>query len=99
MRKTYKYAGQTVRVKDGTGNDMFGRDMSGAMFTIEDWFENVVGCSWLAANGNATALIYAVRSAEFGENNNVPPFSGDVVYGKIDNLGFAFHINELELLC
>lgn len=98
MREKFEYAGCTARLKPGVGHDISGRELSGETFEIEDWFENVVGCSWMGANGNPTALIYAVRSAKFGENNGVHPFSNDVVYGKVHGMGFAFHINELDVV-
>ncbi len=40
---------------------------------------------------------YAVRSATFGKNNNVPMFSNDVLYGKVGMFGHLIHVNELEL--
>ena len=97
MRDTYKFAGETVKVKDGVGHDHMNNELSGEDFVIEDWFENVVGVSWLHATGNPTALIYAMRSARYGANNEVPAFSTDVLYGKIKGMGYAFHVNELEL--
>lgn len=54
-------------------------------------------CSWTNANGNPAALEYAIRTSFFGDNNDVPVFSDDVLYGKIDGLGHLFHLNELEL--
>lgn len=97
MRDRYEYAGATAKLKDGVGYDTIGNDLSGEVFFVEDWFENVAGCSWMAANGNPTALIYAMRIAKNGANNGVYPFSNDVVYGKVDGLGFAFHVNEFEV--
>lgn len=49
------------------------------------------------SNGNPAALEYAVRSAFNGENNSVPAFDGDVLYGKIGAFGHIFHVNELEI--
>lgn len=97
MRKLHEKSGQVVIVKDGVGKSSFGQDMSGNKFMIEDWCDNVLGCSWSNANGNMAALEYAMRTGIFGSNNNVPLFSNDVVYGKIDGFGHLFHINELEL--
>ena len=97
MREKFKYAGQTMRVKQGVGNNLFWRDMSGQDFVVEDWCENVLGCSWMYANGNQVALEYAMRHSAYGENNNVPLFSNDVVYGKIGPFGHLFHVNELEV--
>lgn len=88
MREKSKLAGKTVKIKDGTG-------IKASQFVVEDWFENVVGCSWLNANGNPAALQYAVRIAKFGENNNVPPFDNDVLYGKIGMLEFLLNVREI----
>lgn len=49
------------------------------------------------ADGNPAALEYAIRSAKYGDNNNVPLFGDDVVYGKIGPFGHIFHVNELEI--
>ena len=97
MREKFQYAGQTVKTKQGVGTSSFGQDMSGQDFVIEDWWENVSGCSWMNSNGNPAALEYAVRSAFNGENNSVPAFDGDVLYGKIGAFGHIFHVNELEI--
>lgn len=97
MRDKFIHAGETVKVKSGVGISSFGQDMSGSDFVIEDWCENILGCSWMDANGNPAALEYAIRSGFFGRNNDVPEFSNDVVYGKVGPFGHLFHINELEL--
>lgn len=96
-RKDFEYKGKNVKVKQGVGKSSFGEDMSGEDFEIEDWWENISGVSWMDSNGNPAALEYAIRSAVYGKNNNVPAFSNDVVYGKINGFGHIFHINELEL--
>ena len=96
MREKSKYAGKTVKVKDGVGKGFQTEDMSGADFVIEDWCENVLGCSWMNANGNPSALEYAARTGIFGRNNNVP-IDNNVLYGKIGMFGHLFHVNELEL--
>ena len=97
MREKFKYAGQKVKIKQGVGISSFGQDMSVHDFAIEDWWENVGGCSWMNANGNPAALEYAIRHTKYGENNNVPLLGNDVVYGKIGLLGHIFHVNELEI--
>lgn len=97
MREKFKYAGQTVKTKQGVGISSFGQDMSVQDFAIEDWWENVGGCSWMNANGNPAALEYAIRHTECGANNNVPLLGNDVVYGKIGLFGHIFHVNELEI--
>lgn len=97
MREKFEFAGKTVKVKDGVGKSLYNENMSGADYVIEDWWENVNGKSWMFSDGNPAALEYAVRIAAYGENNSVPIFSNDVVYGKIGMFGHLFHVNELEL--
>lgn len=97
MKEKFKYAGRTVKTKQGVGISSFGQDMSEQDFAIDDWWENVSGCSWMNADGNPAALEYAIRIAFHGDNNNVKIFSDDVVYGKIGLFGHIFHVNELEL--
>lgn len=97
MRPKYEFAGETVKVKSGVGKSSFGVDMSGADFEIEDWAVNIWGKSWLDMQGNPTALEYAFRTAVYGDNNNVPQFSDDVLGGKIGGYSHLFHVNELEL--
>ncbi len=97
MREKSTYAGQTVKTKAGVGHGVQCGDMSGREFIIEDWAENVLGRSWMNANGNPAALEYAMRSAMFGDIYHVHIFSEDVLYGKIGGLGHLFSVNELEL--
>lgn len=97
MREKFKYAGRTVKTKQGVGINSFGQDMSGQDFVVEDWWENVSGCSWMYAAGNPAALEYAIRHAKYGDNNNVSLFGNDVVNGKIGTFGHIFHVNELEI--
>lgn len=97
MRARFEKAGEIVKIKSGVGVSTTGQDMSGLDFVIEDWWENIAGCSWLFANGNPAAIEYAIRNACYGDNNNVPLLSGDVLYGKVGPFGHLFHINELEL--
>lgn len=97
MREQFAKSGETVKVKSGVGRGLQVGDMSGMDFVIEDWCENVLGCSWMYANGNPAALEYAARTGINGKNNNVPTFSDDVLYGKVGMLGHLFHVNELEL--
>ena len=97
MRERYKLAGRTVKIKNGVGISSFKEELSEKEFVIEDWAENVFGCSWMYADGNPTALEYAMRSAFSGSNNNVPTFSNDVLYGKVGMFAHLFHVNELEL--
>lgn len=97
MREKFKYAGHTVKTKQGVGINSFGQDMSGQDFVIEDWWENVAGYSWMSANGNPADWEYAIRIEKYGNSNNVPIFSNDVVYGKIGVFGHIFHVNELEI--
>ncbi len=65
-------------------------EYDGKEFRIEDYWENVYGSSWMFAQGNPAALIYAMHS-EFHEL----PTDNEVVYGKIGYLGHIVHVSEL----
>lgn len=91
------YAGKTVKIKDGVGHGFMCDDLSGKEFVVEDWCENAIGCSWMNAKGNPSAIEFAMRTVFYGKNNDVPPFSNDVLYGKVGLFGHMFHVNELEL--
>lgn len=91
-RERCPYAGCTLKTRPDVGdNPINGQPLGNLDFEVEDWFENVAGRSWMFADGNPTALIYAFRT---GKKGNVPT-DNDVVYGKIDGLGYAFHVSEL----
>lgn len=85
-REKFRYAGQTVKVKDEV--EKYG----GEDFTIEDYWENVYGTSWMNSNGNPAALTYAAR---IGCQKFNVPLNNEVVYGKIGPHGFLFHVSEL----
>lgn len=55
---------------------------------IEAW-----GRSWMAMDGNPTAMLYGMRSGLDGL-----PWVGNVYYGKIKSLGELVHESELEVL-
>lgn len=90
-------AGKTVKTKPLVGSGLMAGDMGGRDFAVEDWFENVVGRPWMRADGNPTAIEYALRTCTNFNPYDIPTVSDDVLYGKIDGLGHAFHINELEI--
>ena len=89
-RPSSPYAGMTVRVKPGCDTP-YG-DLSGRDYVVEDYWENVYGCSWMSSNGNPAALRYAIRAA-----SRHLPLDNEVLYGKIGALGFLMHVSELEL--
>jgi len=57
---------------------------------IEDWWDRFTGGSWMFADGNPAALVYAMRSA-IAEL----PLNDEVVYAKINGLGHIIHETEL----
>lgn len=58
--------------------------------TIEDWWDVMTGSSWMYAEGNPAAIIYAARSAFSGL-----PMDDEVLYVKIGALGHLIHQTEL----
>lgn len=60
---------------------------------IEDWWDRVAGSSWMWAQGNPACMIYAIRT---GFADGDIPIDDEVLYGKIDGLGYLVHVSEIE---
>lgn len=75
-------AGTTVTANIGRGDEQI---------RIEDWWDRVTGGSWMDANGNPAALMYAMRSGITGL-----PIDNEVLYGKdSQGLGHLLHVSEV----
>lgn len=85
-------AGQTVQVKfAGEGHPQIAGSADAAVsFVVEDWWDRLTGGSWMFADGNPAALVYAVRSGFSGL-----PTDDEVVYGKVGGFGHLVHVSEL----
>jgi hypothetical protein len=68
--------------------DRFG----GSEYRVEDWWDRVYGSSWMDAQGNPAALVYALRSAS--QSYGVP-LDDEVLYGKIGPFGHLVHVSEI----
>jgi hypothetical protein len=82
-------AGKTVTLAPASPNAEI---HDGVEFTVEDWYDRVTGQSWMFAEGNPTAIKYALRT---GFGGGKVPVNDEVVYGKIGNLGHIVHTTEL----
>lgn len=84
-RESHPLSGRTVKVKTADSFD-------GSEYVIENWWENVNPQPWeiAAMAGNFAALNYAMRVIELGLPND-----SNVVYGKINSLGYIFHESEI----
>lgn len=87
-REKFRFAGYTVKIKSEI------QEFGGADFTIEDYWQNVSGMSWMNSNRNPAAIMYAIR---IGSQDFKVPFNNEVVYGKIGGMGHLFHVSELVL--
>jgi hypothetical protein len=86
----HRLAGKTVRVcLKVTTIDPW--HLHGQLMTVEDWWINVTGKSWMEASGIPVAIQYGLRSGLSGL-----PTDNQVVYGKIGGLGYLLHDTELE---
>ena len=84
MREPSPLARKTVTIKTG--------EFAGREYSVEDWWENVGGMSWMDAKGNPACLKYAMRTG-FSE---IPiPTDNEVLYGKIGSFGELIHVSEL----
>ncbi len=73
---------QTVTIKTGT--------YKGQEYRIEDWWDRVIGKSWMVCQGNPACIGYAIRGGMEGL-----PTDDEVLYGKIGVLGYLIHESEL----
>ena len=87
MVKKHPLVGKTVKL-NLKGDDVDG--INGQLFTIEDYWQNVAGKSWMFCDGNPACLNYAMRSA-FADL----PTDDEVVYGKVGHFGHLIHVSEL----
>ena len=65
--------------------------VEGADFRIEDYWDRVSGRSWGDSVGNIACINYATRMGLAGG-----PSDDEVVYGKINGLGYLVHVSELS---
>lgn len=88
-----EFADKEVKIKRGLKHPQL-KKFGGSKIRIEDWWDRVSGNSWKFAQGNPACLIYAMRT---GFTKTPPPTpDDDVLYGKIDRLGYLVHISEIE---
>lgn len=92
MRDAHPLAGKTVKLADHAGPCFMGDRLDGAEFTVEDWAENVLGCSVWAAYGNPAALEYAIRIVCSGKNTLI---DNNAVYGKVGIFARIVHDSEI----
>lgn len=59
-------------------------------FTVEDWWDRIAGDSWMDSDGNPAAINYALRAGSQGL-----PLDDEVVYGKINSMGYLVHVSEV----
>lgn len=80
-------AGSTLKVRTP---DHFQLGEGPHAFELEDWWDRLTGGSWMSAEGNPAALVYAMRSGMSGL-----PIDDEVVYGKIGPFGHLVHVSEI----
>ncbi len=80
-------AGKTVKIKKDV-NKLGGQD-----YQVEDWWDKIIGESWLHSQGNPAALNYAMRITL---STPVLPTDDEVLYGKIEGTGHLIHLSEIE---
>lgn len=73
-------AGESVAIVAGA--------LVGQSILIEDWWDRIVGKSWMNCDGNPACLIYAMSS--LGD-----PLDDEVIYGKIGSSGTLVHVTNL----
>lgn len=82
-----EFAGKTVKIKSDV--PIYG----GQAYHVEDWWDRVMGKSWMVCDGNPACLKYAIRAGSTGL-----PIDNEVLYGKINGLGELLHTSEIEAI-
>lgn len=84
-----KYAGKTVLLKKQAN------ELGGKAILIEDWVDRIGSNpkSWKDTD-NYPCLNYHIRATNSKEIEI--PFDDEVLYGKIDGLGYVVHVNEIN---
>lgn len=83
----HKLAGQKVQIAEDVS------EIGGMTILIEDWWDRVMGKSWMFCKGNPACMHYAMRT---GLQKRRVPNDNEVVYGKLANgLGKLVHVSEL----
>lgn len=83
-------SGKCVKLKDSVIDPVQNQVVSGAEFVVEDWFDRLLGQSWMGSGHNWAAIQYALRL----KANNLP-IDDEVLYGKIGAFGHAIHVSEI----
>ena len=86
--ESHPLAGKTIDIKPVY--DVQTHPRKGDLFVVEDWWDKLTGESWMFASGNFAAMNYGERAGIAAL-----PLDNEVVYGKIDGLGYLLHISEL----
>ena len=81
-------ARRKVRVRDSI--QKYPQFVDTTEVVVEDWWDRVIGKSWMHCDGNPVCLVYAVRSASARL-----PFDNEVVYAKAQGLGVLVHVSEI----
>lgn len=85
-------AGKTVKIKAHVTHPQ-NPNFGGSDYRVEDWNDRVIGKSWMYADGNPAALVYAMRT---GTASHEVPIDDEVLYGKVGSFGHLVHISEIE---
>ncbi len=82
-----RLAGKTVMIKSSVSVH------GGKEFEVRDWWDRCHGYSWMLALSNPICTIYAIRC---GFSGRAEMLKNEVLYGKIGQCMYLFHVSELE---
>lgn len=88
--ETHPLAGEEVELIDDYHHNQY-PDMHSII--IEDWWDHLTGGSWMMAEGNPAAMVFAMRTGMAPYN---VPFDDEVVYGKYKGMGVLVHVSEIK---
>jgi len=86
-KERHPLSGETVILNCKHGDPYH---LNGRLYTIEDWWENLGMGYWMDCNGNFACMKYGLRAGV-----SDLPIDNEVVYGKVNGLGYLIHVSEL----
>lgn len=88
--EAHPLAGKKVVLNARSADPVQSAVREGETFELEDWADKLFGGSWMNHYGNPACMLYGMRAGMTSL-----PADDEVVYGKINGLGYLVHVTEL----
>lgn len=87
-------SGQTITLTFRAQHPQLPEEGQTIQFQVEDWWDRMTGGSWMYADGNPAAMVYAFRAGMSPQAGI--PIDDEVVYGHDEATGFGHLVHVIE---